>query len=63
MRILDYKTNDKIGEAEIDEEAYAEFLENDNSGSGAVRAGDWLTGEQLNELNIDAELTIYADDY
>ena len=63
MTIRNYRTDDKIGEADIDEDAYEVFLENDNSGSGAVRAGDWLTDSQLDDLGIDAELTIYCDNY
>jgi hypothetical protein len=62
MTISNYSTGAHIGiSISIDEDAYNAYLANDNSGTGAVRAGDWLSDEELEEFGIDADLTIFAE--
>jgi hypothetical protein len=62
MKIKNYRTNDDLGiSISIDEDAYEAFLADDNSGTGAVKAGDWISSEELEELGIDKDLTIYAE--
>ena len=62
MNITNYKTGEYIGTStSVDVEAYEKTLAADNTGTGAVRAGDWISKEELNRLGINADLTIYAE--
>lgn len=45
----------------IDEARYEAYLAADNTGTGAVRAGDWISSEELAEMGIAADLTIWAE--
>ncbi len=60
MSINNYQTGEFIGNSiSINDEAYEAELE--TNPTGAVRAGDWLSDEDLAQLGIDEDLTIYAD--
>ena len=62
MTIKNYQTGAEIGTStSIDEDEYEAYLAADNTGTGAVKAGDWISSEELAELGIDADLTIYAE--
>lgn len=62
MNITNYQTGETIGiSTSIDETEYREFLENDGTGTGAVRAGDWISADEIAAFGISADLTIYAE--
>lgn len=62
MTIKNYQTGAVIGTStSIDEDKYEAYVAADNSGTGAVKAGDWINSEELAALGIAAELTIFAE--
>ncbi len=62
MNVKNYSTGADIGIAtSIDEEKYEAYLAEDNSGTGAVKAGDWISDEELAELGIEADLTVFFE--
>lgn len=62
MTIKNYQTGAEIGNAtSIDEGKYESYVAADNTGTGAVKAGDWISFEELEQLGIAADLTIYAE--
>ncbi len=62
MTIKNYQTCAEIGiSTSIDEDKYEAYVAADNTGTGAVRAGDWISSAELAELGISADLTIYAE--
>lgn len=62
MIINNYSTGATIGNStSIDEGKYEAYLASDNTGTGAVKAGDWISPEELVELGITADLTIFAE--
>lgn len=61
MTILNYQTGATIGTStSIDEDKYEAYLAEDHTGTGAVKAGEWISDEERAELGIDADLAIYA---
>ena len=53
MTIKNYSTGATIGTStSIDAEKYEAYLAADNTGTGAVKAGDWISSEELAELGI-----------
>ena len=62
MTIKNYSSGATIGTStSIDEGKYEAYLAEDNTGTGAVKAGDWISSEELAVLGIDADLTIFAE--
>lgn len=62
MTINNYATGEFIGNSSsINDEAYEAYLASDNSGTGAVKAGDWLSAEEIAEFGITADATIFAE--
>lgn len=62
MTIINYKTGETIGTSvSIDAKKYAEQVAEDNTGTGAVRAGEWLSPAEIAKFGISADLTIYAE--
>ena len=62
MTIKNYQTGETIGTSvSIAEEKYEQALAEDNTGTGAVRAGDWLSEEEIAKFGISEDLTIYAE--
>jgi hypothetical protein len=62
MNIKNYQTGRDIGfSSSIDEEKYDEYVDSDTTATGAVRAGDWISREELEILGIDEDLTIFAE--
>ena len=62
MNIKNYHTGADIGiSTTIDANKYEAYLDTDNTGTGAVKAGDWISSAELAELGISADLTIFAE--
>lgn len=62
MTIKNYQTGEEIGiSTSIDEDKYEAYVAADNTGTGAVKAGDWISSEELEQLGIAADLTIFAE--
>ncbi len=62
MTIKNYQTGETIGTStSIDAVEYEAYLAKDHTGTGAVRAGDWISEEELGSMGISADLTIYAE--
>ncbi len=62
MTIKNYSTGATIGNStSIDEGKYEAYLAEDSTGTGAVKAGDWISSEELAALGIEADLTIFAE--
>lgn len=62
MTIKNYQTGQTIGTSNsIDEDKYEAYLAEDNTGTGAVKAGDWLSDDEIEKFGISADLTIYAE--
>jgi len=62
MNIINYNSGKIIGSSTtIHEDKYEAYVANDLTGTGAVKAGDWISDEEIEEFGIDADLTIYAE--
>ena len=59
MTVNNYQTGTELGTAEIDEEKYESYAFADNTATGAVKAGEWLSNEELESLGIDVETTVF----
>ena len=55
MNIINYKPVKIIVlSLSIDGAAYEAYVANDLTGTGAVKAGDWISDEEIEEFGIDA---------
>jgi len=61
MKITNYSTGAHLGTSSINEDEYEAYVAADTTGTGAVKAGDWISDGDLSGLGIAAELTVFFD--
>ena len=61
MTAKNYQTGAEIGTVNIEEDKYEAYVAGDSTATGAVKAGEWLSNSQLEELAIEADLTVFFE--